>query len=861
MGRQIGPEDSGREVDRELAFHLEMRAREFEAEGLSPEDARAAARRAFGDADAVAAECRTERARRGRSVRLRRRAEELVSDARLAGRMLRRDPAFASAAILVLALGIGIVVAVGGLVDAYLLRGLPFPAADRLVWIRGEETPDWRTAPDVLELPVSWDLDVLSLTGDQPTRAWTSWVSPTYFDAFGVRVQLGRLPRVDEVVPGAPRVALISHGLWQRRWGGDPDVVGTTFTAYASDRPEEAEVFTVIGVLTPDHWHINRFYEVLSPLAEGRATYLARLARGVTPAEAKAVLERDAVERGVADPTTEVEPVHATFVARVRPALTALTVSVLLVLLIACGNAAVLLLVRASAREREFSVRAALGAGRGRLVRQLVVEGLVLSVLAAIAGIAIGVLLLNGTAETLPRVLGTEVPGGASALRPQGLALLAALVACVGSALLFGLAPIASVVRPGLVRGLAEGGRGGAGRGRNRLRDGLIAAELALSLALLVGAGLLIRSADHLQRTPLGFTPDGVSAFEISIRQSRYPDDEAKAVFYAEAVRSVETEVPGIDAAFVFSRPLGGRTFGNGAPVETPEQPAAPDETGARAVGNAMSPGGFDLLGIPVRSGRVFTDADRPGAPRVAVVGESLARRLWGDANPIGRRVRFVSGTMFETEEWLTVVGVVGDVVKTLTEPNPPDLYLPIAQVGTMGASLIVRSADGRNRMDEVRSVLWRLDPEIPLDMVRSMEADQRAATLPARFLAGVLAGFAAFAALLATFGLYGAVSYAVRRQRRDIAIRMALGARTGGVVGLFVRRGVPVLVAGLVAGLVGAGALARVLGSQIHGIGRLDPVTFVGAAVLLGGAALLATIVPARRATREAPMRVLRVD
>lgn len=861
-GRPVGPEDPAREVDRELAFHLEMRAREFEAEGLSPEAARRAAEESFGDVASVAAECRTERHRRRRVRRVRELLTDIGADARVAARGLRRDPAFASATILVLALGIALVVGVAGLVDAYLVRGMPFPAADRLVHVMGPGAPDWLDAPDEIEVPISWDLDVLSIIGDRPARAWTSWVAPTYLEAFGVRVQLGRLPDASDLEPGAPTVALISHGLWHRIWGGDPSVVGSTFAAYASDRPDEAEIFTVIGVLPADHWHVNRFHDVLSPLAEGRATYMARLARGVTLAEADAALERHAVERGAEDPSVELRPVHEAYVERIRPALVALAASVGLVLLIACGNAAVLLLVRASAREREFAVRAALGAGRARIARQLVVEGLVLSLTAAIIGVLLGTFLLRAASGTVPDVLGTQVPGGSGALRLDGTALAAAIGACVLSALLFGLAPLAGVLRPGLVHGLSEGGRAGTGRSRSRLRDALIGAELALSLALLVGAGLLLRSAAHIQQIPLGFSPAGVSSVEINIRNSRYPDRAARAAFYDELVRTVEARVPGVDAELSFAPPFGARIIGSGLPVETPDMPADADGNGPLALGNIVTPGFFDMLDIAVRRGRVFNASDGPETQPVVVIGAALAERLWPGRDPIGERVRFTGETMFVAEGlWFTVIGVADDVVKTLTDPNPSDVYYAAAQMPTVGTQLLVKSTRAGDPVEAVRRAAWSLDPEMPLDGVRRMEEDVRRASLPARFLAGMLSGFAVSAALLASFGLYGVVAWAVRRQRRDIAIRMALGARAGAVVALFIRRILPVLGLGVLFGAAGAFWLAGLMRGQLHGVERLDPAVLAAGVALLVAAALAATVIPALRGTRETPMHVLRTE
>jgi predicted permease len=860
--RRPVPDDPLREVDRELRFHLEMRAKELEAEGLSPEDAHREAAKLFGDVEEVAAACRRERVKRARTGRLRRILGDLLRDVRIGWRALARDPVFTSIAILVLSIGIGAVVAVAGLVDAYLMRGLPFPESDRLVNIQVVPTsPDWREAPDVLELAVSWDLDVLSIVGDgRPSRAWMSWVTPTYFEAFDVRVQLGRMPSAADLEPGRPTVALISHGLWQRQWGGDQSVIGSTFRAYPSDRPDEAEVFTIIGVLPRDHWHVNRYTEVLSPLAEGRATYVARLASGVTPAHAREVLERLAAERGEGAAYVQVIPMLDLYVLGVRPLLLALAASVVLVLAIACGNSAVLLLVRAAGREREFALRSALGAGRGRLARQLVAEGLVLAAVACVLGVALGALLLRATAEVVPGALGTPVPGGAGALRLNSVTTLAAVAAGTSAALLFGLGPLAGAVKPQLVSGLVGGARAGSGRVHNRMRETLIGIELALSLSLLVGAGLLVRSASHLQQLPLGFSPEGITAINFSIRQSRYSDEAARASLFEGMLASVEERVPGVDAEIATATPFD--RLGVDA-LETPKQPALGPEDARWASSNVVTHGYFQQLGIRLHEGRGFQSADVRGGVPVAVISRSLATLLWPGEDPIGQRFRLARRPFPGSEPgpWLTAVGVVDEVRKTLTEENPPDVYLSAAQFPPMAPDLVIRDPGRRDRIDQVREAVWSADPEIPLDDTRDIEESVAAASLPNRFLAGVLVAFAGFAAVLATLGLYGVVSYAVGRQRRDIAIRMALGARPGTVVGMFLRRTTRVFMLGLAGGIAGAFALAGVLRNQLHGMALLDLSTYASAAILLAVAALLATIVPAFRATRSSPMRVLGSD
>ena len=867
--RPIGGEDPAREVDREISFHIEMRAREFEAEGLSPAEARRAAEQSFGNLAQVSKACRQERRRRGRSIRWRMLLGDLGGDLRIATRTLRREPSFAAAAILVLAVGIASVVVVAGLMDAYLVRGLPYPEADRLVFVNGRTpnaAPTWQNPPAVLEIAVSWDLDALSIVdGDRPQRAWASWVTPGYFAALGVRTELGRLPDERDAIPGAPTVAVISHEMWQGRYAGDPNILGRTFTAYSADRPDEAEVFTIIGVLSADFWLFNRgilstSHEVLSPLRVDRGVYMARLAPGITVSEAQTALRIDAHERGADSASVQVISAQTSFVSSVQPILLALGAAVLLVLAIACGNTAVLLLVRAASREREFSMRVALGAGRLRLARQLVVEGLVLSSVATLLGIALGLFIMQSTAGFAPRMLGAPLPGAEGVLRLQGAALASAVGACVLAGLLFGLAPLFGVLRPDLTRRLAEGMRAGEGRARGRLRHALVGVELAFSLALLVGAGLLVRSATHIQHLSLGFTPNDIAAVDVTVRQRSYQDEATRAAFFERVQSTIEGRLPDMDVELALWAPFA-RLGGN--PVETPAAPASASSAPITATSTLVSPGYFDLLGINLLRGRVFDATDRHAGLAVAIVSASLARRMWPERNPIGEQIRFAPrpGGHADEPRWLTVVGVVDDVRKTLTEENPPDLYRPFAQAAPTSVELLLRGGNWRQRLDEVRAAVWSLDSEIPLDGVRELDEAVASASLPTRSLAGVLAGFAAFAALLATLGLYGVVSYAVSRSRRDIAIRMALGAEARQVVTVFLRRILPVLLSGLVVGILGGAWLARLLSSQLHGVTALDTATYAGMSATLIAAALIATVVPALRAARLAPMRALRTD
>jgi len=856
--RRLGRSDARRDVEQELRFHLEMRTREYEAQGLSAGEARAAAEASFGDRADIAALCEAERAVR---VRARRRGEvwtDVVSEARLALRSLWRSPAFTAAVVLTLGAGIALTTAVAGLVNAYLVRALPYPDSDRLVFVQGPGSPDWRDPPAFFEDVIAWDLDALSIvTGGSPERVWTSWVTAGFFEALGVKPVLGRLYTADEAAAGGESVAVISHSLWQRRWGGDRRVLGQTFSAYADDRPDDAEVFTIIGVMPPDFWYINRFTEVLAPLRAERSVSIARLAPGLTLADAEQRLAAAARARNPERSEVRLVPVQEALSRQVRPVLLALSGAVLLVLLLACGNAAVLQMVRAAGRDREFAVRAAIGAGRRRLVRQLLAEGLLLAAGSALLGVLLAWVVLAGFGEVLTRVLSAPVPGGTAALRIDGLALGAAAGASAIAALLFTLIPLVSLSRPDLAASLVDGSRSTDSRKRQRVRSTLVAAEVALSLTLLIGAGLLVRSAAHVQRQSLGFNERSLAAIDISLRQRAFGEPAARVALFDRMREHIEQDVPGVRIAFVSWAPFS--RLGT-VPVETPEQPMA-DSAAANVFAAAASAEYFDVMGIPVVRGRTFDATHGLGSPAVAIVSERLADRLWPGRDPVGQRIRIpASPDMHDTRppEWRTVIGVVPEVRKTLTEENPPDLYYAWAQDAPYHAELMLRDVSGRGRLREVQDAIWRVNPELPLNTVRWIEDDVATASLPSRFLAGLLSSFAIFAVALAVLALYGVIAYAVMQRRRDIAIRMALGATRGQVIALFLRWGGGVTAAGVLAGMAGGFALSQVLRSQLHGVSATDGATYASVALLLAAAALLATWVPARRAAHQHPMNVL---
>jgi putative ABC transport system permease protein len=682
-------------------------------------------------------------------------------------------------------------------------------------------------------------------------------VTAGFFDALGVTPVLGRLYTTDEAAAGGESVAVISHSLWQRRWGGDRGVLGQTFSAYADDRPDDAEVFTIIGVLPADFWYINRFTEVLAPLRVERPVSIARIAPGLTLADAEQRLIAEARARNPERSEVRLVPVQQALSEQVRPVLVTLSGAVLLVLLLACGNAAVLLIVRAAGREREFALRAAIGAGRRRLVRQLLVEGLTLASLSALVGVLLAWVVLTGFGEVLTRVLNAPVPGGVAALRIDGVALIAAVGASAIAALMFTLIPLFSLSRPNLAATLVEGSRSTDSRKRQRIRSALVAAEVALSLSLLIGAGLLVRSAAHLQQLNPGFDERNLAAIDLSLRQRAYPEPAARVALFERLRAGVERDVPGVRIAFVSWAPFS--RLGT-VPVETPARPMG-DSAAANAFQVAASPEYFEVMGIAAVRGRVFDATHVLGSPPVALVSERLAAQLWPGRDPVGERIRVPANPGMHdaaVPEWRTVIGVVAEVRKTLTEENPPDLYYAWAQEASFHAEMIVRDGTGRGRLREIREAVWRVSPELPLNTVRWIEDDVATASLPSRFLAGLLTSFAAFALALATLALYGVIAYAVMQRRRDIAIRMALGATRNQVIGLFLRWGGAVILAGVAAGTAGGLALSRVLQNQLHGVSPTDAVTYLGVVLILSAAAFLATWLPARRAAHEQPMRVL---
>ena len=860
-------------MDEELDFHLEMVARDLIARGWSEPDARAEARRRFGDLAEVGARCRKLGLEHERNVRRAEYLTELRQDVRLAFRHLRRAPAFAAVAVLTLVLAIGANTAIFSAVSAVLLRPLPYPHADRLAAIWGTLGDSPRVLlsyPDLVEYRArSRTLDDLgivrgqsvNLTGsDRPDRLFGAFVTANVLRLFGARAQLGRLFTDEESKVGtAARVAVLSHAVWTSRFGADTGLVGRTLVL--NGIPQQ-----VIGVLGAEYQDPYGPTEVWLPITsapnpdwltrEGPAFWaVGRMRPGVTAAEASADLSRIAAELAAEFPATNagrgaaLQPLRDSLVGEIRPALLILLGFVALILVIACANIANLQLARATARRREMSLRAALGAGRGRLVRQLLTESVVLALIGGTVGVLVARWGISG--------LVTMVPDGLPSFGEVGLdrrVLLFSLAITIGAGLVFGAVPARYGTRGQLADALQ--GRGADLLGGTGVRQLFVAVQLGLCIVLLVGAGLLVRSFSRLQQVPVGFNVDHLVTAELRLPVTKYDDDTLIAAFGHQALERLRA-IPGVrSAALVEAIPLSGNW---GMTDYRVEGRATPDSLLPTAQYNAVSDGFFSTMEIPVVMGREFSPTDRLGAPAVAIVNQELARRTWPGESPLGKRITLAG----PPEVKATVVGVAGNVKQlTLSHPDEPQLYLAKAQQGGIFTSIAARTAGDPDAMaDAVREAIWAVDRDQPVWKIRPMTALLDRDLAPRRFTARLTAGFALLALLLALIGVYGVMSYVVAQRTREIGIRMALGAARGEVVRLVLGRGLRIVAAGVGLGLVAAYAGARAIERQLFGVPAADVATFVAVPVVLVAVAAVACWVPARRAARVDPAVALSAE
>ena len=798
-------------------------------------------------------------------------------------RVLARRPGFTLVAALTLALGIGATTAIFSVVNAVLLRPLPFADPDRLVValhdganpVSPADFADWRDQSQVLS-----DLTAVEIWGpylagpDRREQMGAVRATAGLFDMLGTAPLLGRTFQAGEDRPGAAPVVVLSHGLWQRRFGGDTGIVGQRLAL-------DGVSYEVIGVMPPEFqfplfWAMKA--EMWGPLALADRTgarasrslrVFGRLKPGVTLGQAQA--EMGAIARRLAEayPRTNaglgvtVLPLHQKVVGGVRPLLLVLLGAVGCVLLISCVNVANLLLVRASGRNREMAVRQALGASRLRLARQMLTESLLLSGLGGAAGLALAfwatqALTANLPAETLPRQQAIGLDGRALAFTTL-MALLTGLV--------FGLAPALQAGRADLNSGLKEGGRDAAGGGRaRRVRSLLVVAEVALALVLLIGAGLMIRSFAQLQRVDPGFDPSNLLTMTVSVTGSQHAEGPRRAAFFGELLDRVRA-LPGAESASAINHlPLGGDVWGTRFTIEGRPAPAPGEVPGATF--RVTRPDYFRVMRIPLRAGRDFTEQDDERAPGVAIVNETLARLHWPGEDALGRRIKL--GSPEADGRWLTVVGIAKDVKQAeWAAAARAELYQPYLQAAeylrrpaphVSYLTLVVRAAGDPMRLaPAVEREVRALDKDAPVAEVATMESVIARKMWQPRLSMFLLGSFAALAVALAAVGIYGVMSYAVAQRTHELGLRMALGAEPRRVLRLVLAQGLKLALAGVGLGLLSAYALTRVMGSLLYGVSATDPVTFAGVAVLLALVALLACYVPALRATRVDPLVALR--
>ncbi|HJR64074.1 MAG TPA: ABC transporter permease [Gemmatimonadaceae bacterium] len=803
-------------------------------------------------------------------------------DIRFALRSLRRVPGFTVVALLTLALGIGANSAVFSVVNATLLRPLPFRDAERLVVVwenvrattverRSASYPDyldWRAQTASFEELAAISGVDLTLSGmEEPELLVGEMVTPSYFPLLGVAPLLGRTFLVDSArfVEDA-RSVILGHGLWQRRFGGDPGVVGRVVTL--NDQP-----YTVIGVardgfrgVTADAqaWVAMASDDSSSLTRRGNRglTVIARLRPGITVARAQADMDAISSRLEAAYPETnsdrgaEVVDFRQDYFGDLRPALLVILAAVAFVLLIACANIANLLLARGAVRGKEIAIRSALGAGRGRIARQLLTESVLLSMLGGAAGVLVAVwaipLLLAVAPLQLPPFVQIGVDGGVLAFT-----LLLSLV----TGLVFGAVPAIEAAGGNRIDLLREAGRSsGSVSGRRRVRTALVAAEVAIAVVLLIGAGLMLRSFQGLLGFNPGFRTENMLTLRLSLSPERYSTQAARS-FHANLLQRVEALPSVTSAALASDIPLGGGYSAFTINIEGREP--QPPYDGVRVFRHTASPGLFRALGTPLVAGREFTWQDVDTIAPVVIVSQSLARRYWPGEDPIGKRLK--RGRMDGPGVWHTVVGVVGDVkYRELLEPGSadPDIYLPLPTYPARNTGMLVRtSGDPTAVVGTLRAEIASLDPGIPLWDIATMNDRASQQRSQARFSTLLLLGFAGLALVLSGIGIFGVISYSVAQRTHEMGVRLALGAGRRDVLGLIIKEGMAPALGGLLAGLVGALLLTRLMTGMLYQVSATDPATYAVVAVFLSTVALLATYVPGRRVTRVDPVIALRND
>jgi len=786
--------------------------------------------------------------------------------------MLLKNRGFAAVAVIALALGIGANTAIFSVVNTVLLRSLPYDDPDRLMVVKENKLPqfpefsvspgnflDWQKQNASFEKLAAVQGSSYNLvTGDaEPERLDGARVSAGLFEMLGVKPVQGRTFLEEEDQPGHQNVVVLSSNLWKRRFGSDPNIIGQSITMSAAS-------YSIIGIMPPSFQFPDRNSELWTPIAFTAAqaqqhgshyvSVFGRLKPGVTTEQARTEMSAIAARLAEQYPSsnagwsTIVVPMQEFEVRDIKPALLVLLGAVAVVLLIACANVANLLLARSTARQREIALRTALGASRRRVVRQLLTESVLLAVVGGGAGLLLAAWgtqsLLALAPEDLPRVKDVALDG-----RVLGFTLLVTLI----TGIVFGLVPALQASRPNLNETLKEGGRGTTG-GRHRIRSSLVITEVALALVLLVGAGLLIRSFIRLQQVNPGFNTKNAMSANVALPGRKYPNSDQHLTFFTQLIEKIAA-LPGVVAVGASqSLPIQGDYLVGFTIQGRPPNPPGEDKSTNYY---AVTPDYFRAMGIPLLRGRLFTKQDSKNAPRVAVINETMARTYFPDEDPIGKGISLSQGT----EAFREIVGIVGDVKQYgLAQPTTLQTYEPYLQMPFSSVTLVVRTEGNPAALSgPIRSEVLALDKEQPVSRIRTLDQIISGSVQQQRFTMLLLGVFAAVALILAAVGLYGVMSYAVTQRTHEIGIRMALGANTGNVLRLVVGHGMLLALIGVFIGLAGAFAFTRLISKLLFAVSTTDPVTFAGISVLLTGVALVACLVPARRATKVDPMVALR--
>jgi putative ABC transport system permease protein len=869
---------ASKDVEKEIELHIHLRAREFEAMGMSPDDARRAAIAAFGDRGAIEDEVKGIRQSTVSKRRRRDWISELHQDLVVGVRVLRRAPSFTFVALLTLAIGIGANTAIFSVLRSVLIRPLPYREPAQLVQVwsdhraRGRAQPEWLTPPDFVEWRdgnrtfttmaayQGWGPD-LTGTGE-PESLSGLLVSGNFFDLLGVKPTLGRLLTMADDDAGAERVIVLSNPFWRRRFGSDSSVVGRRLmlsgfewtvvgvlpaSFRAPVQTTEPDVFR--GIRRPGDSRCGRGCVVLR--------VIGRLRPGVSLATAQTDLAGIATRQAQEFPETNAKvtswliPLHEQITGPTKPALLAISVAVGFVLLIGCVNLANLLLVRGASRSREIGVRAALGAGRGRVVRQLLTENALLAAIGGALGLIVGIV---GS-----RVLSVLVPDAVRRVQEirvdAGVLGFAAAITLL-SAAMFGVLPALHAARTGLMTSL-RAGRGQTGRHGNLLRSGLVVTQLSLAVVLLVGAGLLLRSFLLMQRVDLGYRSGGVLLTGVRFPPARYPDG-AQATAAIEDLLARLRASPAVKSAEITDLPplAGGDQDITAIPIGEPDRVGRPPSVWYRSI----SLGYLSTMGMRLVSGRNFAGEDRQGAPLVGIVNEEAAQKFWPGKNPLGRVL--ATGESPEAPK-VTIVGVVASGRHDgANQPYKTELFLPLAQFPVRFMTLVIEPArDVPSVAGVYRQALREVDPLIPVSSLDPIEGLIGSTVELPRLYATLVALFAGAALLLAALGVYGVMAYAVSQRQREIGVRLALGAAPTGIRRMVLGHGGRLALLGLAIGLGAAVMLGELLAKLLFGVSRYDAPTFITVPLVLGAVTLVASWIPASRAMRMDPLTAIRED